>query len=308
MRLGRDAAAAALHWSGAGRAFEMAARPAGAIILMYHSVAPAEMAAYIEPANRVDPRTFERQMAFLAAERRVVALSELVAQIVRGASPAAGTVCITFDDGYRDNLTVAAPILEKYRLPATLFLATGFVERREAQWSDTLHWVLGGLRCPAALHTRLLEASHEERARLLDPFLYVKERPRLMLDWDEVRALARRYPRFEIAGHTRDHIDLTRHPGDVRAQIEGCAADLRRELGPGERHFSYPYERWSAETRQAVIDAGWASAAGGGGSPRVAPATDRYALPRVQAPRSMTQLAFKTSGAYPGALALLGLA
>jgi peptidoglycan/xylan/chitin deacetylase (PgdA/CDA1 family) len=307
MKLGRDAVAAAVHWSGAGRAFEMAARPAGAIVLMYHSVAPEETAAHIEPANRVDPRRFERQMAFLAAERRVVALSELVEEIVRGTSPTAGTVCITFDDGYRDNLSVAAPILEKYRLPATLFLATGFVERGEAQWSDTLYWLLGGHRCPAGLHTRLLEASHEERARLLDPFRCIEKRPRLMLDWDEVRALARRYPRFEIGGHTRDHIDLTRHPGEARAQIEGCAADLRRELGPGERHFSYPYERWSAQTRQAVIDAGWASAAGAGGSPRIGPATDRYAMPRVEAPRSMTQLAFKTSGAYPGALALLGL-
>src|ERR1700741_3307650 len=68
--LGRAALGAAVHWSGAGRAFEIAARPGGAIILMYHSVAPDEAAPYIEPANRIHPRLFERQMAFLAAERR----------------------------------------------------------------------------------------------------------------------------------------------------------------------------------------------------------------------------------------------
>jgi peptidoglycan/xylan/chitin deacetylase (PgdA/CDA1 family) len=308
---GRDAVGAAVHWSGAGRAFEKAARPRGAIILMYHSVAPNEAAPYIEPANRIGPRAFERQIAFLAAERRVVALSELVGEIAAGRTPPAGTVCITFDDGYRDNLTVAAPILEKYRLAATLFLATGYVERAETQWSDKLHWLLGGRPCPAGLHTRLLEASHDERMRLLDEFQAERKPPRLMLDWDEARRLVRRYPLFEIGGHTRDHLDLTRahcrHPGEARAQIDGCAADLRRELGVEARHFSFPYGRSCAETRQAVISAGWRSAVITDGAPRIGPASDRYAMPRVEAPRSMMQLAFKTSGAYPGALALLGL-
>src|SRR5687767_4834174 len=141
-------------------------RPAGAVILMYHSVAHDDAARFIEPSNRIAPRLFERQMAFLAARRRVVALSELVEEIASGKSPSAGTVCITFDDGYRDNLTVAAPILEKYRLPATLFLATGYVERAENQWSDTLH----SLSRDRQLHAKLIEASHEERMALLARF------------------------------------------------------------------------------------------------------------------------------------------
>ena len=309
---GRAAVGAAVHWSGAGRAFEMATRPAGAIILMYHSVARDAEAGFVEPANRIAPRHFERQMAFLRARRRVVALSELVEDLVRGRTPPAGTVCITFDDGYRDNLSVAAPILEKYRLPATLFLATGYLERAETQWSDKLHWLFTHTNLGAALHSRLhlqlLEASHDERMRLLDQFPAAGKPPRLMLDWDEARRLLRRYPLFEIGGHTRDHLDLTRHPGEARAQIEGCVEDLRRELGVEARHFSYPYGRWCAEARRAVIGAGWRCAVATGAAGRIGPATDRYAMPRVEAPRSMTQLAFKTSGAYPGALALLGLA
>jgi peptidoglycan/xylan/chitin deacetylase (PgdA/CDA1 family) len=275
---------------------------------MYHSVAADDAARYIEPANRVDPRTFERQMAFLAAERRVVALSALVEEIARGDTPAAGTVCITFDDGYRDTLTVAAPILERYRLPATLFLATGYVERREAQWSDRLHW----LSLPASerrrLHAQLLEASHEERTRVLAEFKAPAKPPRLMIDWDEVRSLVRRHPRFEIGGHSRDHLDLTRHPGEARAQIEGCAADLRRELGAGERHFSYPYGRWDAETRRAVIETGWRSAVATGAARRIGPDTDRYAMPRMEAPRSMTRFSYKTGGTYRKVFWMLGLA
>jgi peptidoglycan/xylan/chitin deacetylase (PgdA/CDA1 family) len=264
------------------------AQPAGAIILMYHSVAQDDEAGFIEPQNRIAPRLFEQQMAFLAAERRVVPLAELVEAIERGESPSAGTVCITFDDGYRDNLTVAAPILDQYRLPATLFLATGYVERAENQWSDTLHRVID-----RSLHARMLEASHGERLRVLDEFRGSQKPPRLMLDWDEARRLVRRYPRFEIGGHTRDHLDLTRHPGEAPAQIEGCAADLRRELGVEPRHFSYPYGRSCAASRRAVMHAGWRSAVVTDAAPRIGPAADRYAMPRVPAPRSMMQLRFR---------------
>jgi peptidoglycan/xylan/chitin deacetylase (PgdA/CDA1 family) len=310
--IGRAAVGAALHWSGAGRAFEIAARPTGAITLMYHSVAPDEAARYIEPENRIHPGVFERQMAFLAAHRRVVALSELVAEVAAGRTPPAGTVCITFDDGYRDNLTVAAPVLEKYRLPATLFLATGYVERAENQWSDTLHWLLGGRPCPAGLHTRLLEASRGERVALLDELerqlAPAGKPPRLMLDWDEARRLCRRYPLLEIGGHTRDHIDVTRHRGEARAQIDGCAEDLRRELGVHARHFSFPYGRWCAATRAELIAAGWSSAVGIGPDVRIGRESDRFAMPRVAAPRTMTQLGFKTSGAYPGIYSMLGIA
>jgi peptidoglycan/xylan/chitin deacetylase (PgdA/CDA1 family) len=333
---GRDALGAAVHWSGAGRAFEMAARPAGAIILMYHSVAENEAAKFIEPPNRISPPMFDRQMAFLREHRRVVPLSQLVDDIACGKSPPAGTVCITFDDGYRDNLTTAAPILEKHKLPATLFLATGYVERAETQWSDTLHWLLAyatryALSLPSLglprvnfaspaekaaagtlLHAHLLESDHEHRVALLAELerqlAPAGEPPRLTMNWDEVRELRRRYPLFEIGGHTRDHIDLREHCGEAaQLQIAGCAQDLRRELGLTSRHFSFPYERWCAETRSQVIAAGWISAVGMGKGPRIAAGSDRFAMPRVQAPRTMTQLRFKTSGAYPGALAMLGL-
>ena len=267
-----------------------------ATILMYHSVAPDEAAPYIEPGNRIDPRTFERQMAFLAARRGVVALSELVEDLAHGRRPPAGIVCITFDDGYRDNLTVAAPILDRYRLPATLFLATGFVERGEAQWSDRLHRLSLPRPERKRLHARLLEASHDERMRVLDGFQAEERPPRLMLDWEEARRLVRRYPLFEIGGHTRDHLDLTRHPGEARAQIDACAADLRGELGVEARHFSFPYGRSCVEARAAVIAGGWRSAVVTDAPGRIGPATDRYAMPRVAAPRSMMHLRFRMPG------------
>jgi peptidoglycan/xylan/chitin deacetylase (PgdA/CDA1 family) len=332
----RDIAGAAVYWSGLGRAYEFAFHPSGAIILMYHSIAGAEAANFIDHPNRIAPNLFDRQMCFLSRHRKVVSLSQLVSDISSGRTPPAGTVCITFDDGYLDNLTVAAPILQSYGLTATLYLATGYVERAETQWADVLYWMLAYrtvevLTVPAIglpettlasravrshvrnlLHKKLLESQREERVCLLaevrDRLRPEGQPPRLTMNWDEARELVRRYPFIEIGGHTRDHIDLRTHRADVaRLQISGCADDLKRELGQRPEHFSFPYSRWCEETRDMVVTGDWRSAMGQTDGIRISSSSDRYVLPRVESLGSMSALRFKSGGAFPGALSILGL-
>ena len=64
---------------------------------------------------------FEQQLKWLARTGKVVALEETLNKTRRDA------IAITFDDGYRDNLTVALPLLEKFGLPMTLFVVAGFI-------------------------------------------------------------------------------------------------------------------------------------------------------------------------------------
>lgn len=332
----RRAIGIGLQWSGVAAAFEAVSRPDGAIVLMYHSVAGEELAHFIDPPNRLSLALFERQMAYLARHRNVVPLSAAVEAVAAGRKLRAGTVCLTFDDGYLDNLTVAAPILAQYRLPATLFLATGYVERVEPQWADELHRMfhnrsvdqlclpsLGGAVLQLAtaagrraaydiIHPRLLEATRNERYDLLADIeralAPMGPRPRLTMNWDEARELCRRFPLFEIGGHTREHIDLATHRADAaRAEIDGCAEDLRRELGIEPRHFSFPYGRWCEGTRQLVRTSGWQSAVGTNHRIRLDAASDRFAIARVEVPRTMAELRFVTGGAYPGVLGLLGM-
>lgn len=327
---------AVAYWSGVGMAFEAATGSEGAVILMYHSVADADSERYVAPANRISPRLFERQMAFLQRSRRVVSLSALVDGLERGEAPLPRTVCITFDDGYLDNLTVAAPILERHGMEATLYLATGYVDSAEAQWSDALHAALSTrtrhhLRLPVLgvgsidlrggagleearrlLHRHLLEALRDERsaclAEVVEQLVPEGRPPRLTLNWDDVRQLRRRYPFVELGGHTRDHVDLRRHGiALAREQAAASADDIRRETGETARHFSFPYGRWSAEARDDIAGSGWHSAVGAGLRVRIDTRSDRFAMPRVEAPRSMTGLRFRTSGAYPGVLKMLGL-
>ena len=76
-------------------------------------------------SDEIDAATFEGHMTMLAAEFNVLPLSEACARLERGSLPARA-VCVTFDDGYADNEEIALPVLQRLRLPATFFVATGY--------------------------------------------------------------------------------------------------------------------------------------------------------------------------------------
>ncbi|MGY8662685.1 polysaccharide deacetylase family protein [Bradyrhizobium sp. UFLA05-109] len=104
------------------------------VILMYHRVAEPR----IDPWGlAVSAAHFDEQMALLRASRTVMPLAELVDRYKRNVLPR-DAVAVTFDDGYVDNLVNAKPILNRYDLAATLFLATGTVGSRTEYWWDEL--------------------------------------------------------------------------------------------------------------------------------------------------------------------------
>ena len=91
-----------------------------ASVLVYHSI--SSPATPMPGDIDIAPARFEQQLQWLARSGRVVPLRKTLNR-----APA-GAIAITFDDGYRDNLTVALPLLEKYNLPMTLFVVAGFVD------------------------------------------------------------------------------------------------------------------------------------------------------------------------------------
>ena len=96
-------------------------------ILMYHSVREDR-----ENTLSVTPDNFARQMAFLKNNGyMLISLDELVEKIKDRRTFLPRTVVITFDDGYEDNFTNAFPVLEKYGMPATIFLVTGYVNAKK---------------------------------------------------------------------------------------------------------------------------------------------------------------------------------
>jgi peptidoglycan/xylan/chitin deacetylase (PgdA/CDA1 family) len=166
---------------------------------------------------------FEAFCDFFSRYFTVVPLSEEVAGCHRG-NAMGGTLSITLDDGYLDNFEVAAPILKRRRLPASLLVSSGFIGTDYvAPWDR-------GLRDP----------------------------PKWMT-WEQLRELSRQG--FEVGSHTHKHINLaTTNPAGVRADITASRETLERELGRPARLFAYPFgnrESISEYSRRMVRDAGF---------------------------------------------------
>lgn len=323
-----------LHHSGLGDAFVRLRKLSGAVILMYHAVVREEDERWIDPRFSVPLHSFAQQMDFLAHNRRVVPLDEVIEAIDHGHTLPTGTVAITFDDGYKSTLELAAPVLEHYGLPATVYLATGYVTREQSQWVDALYATFvhrsrdrldlssegiapvrlcGGAvvsRTYGMIADRLLGAQIVDRQRLLSEVsaqLRPSGRaPRLTLSWDEVDKLRKRTNRVDIGVHTRDHVDLAAPTREfVEREIDACIADVKRELGISPRHFSFPYGRCNPEVREIVARSRLRSAAVTEPPALVRSGTDRLGLPRIAAPRKTALFPFMTSGAYPDLLRAL---
>lgn len=137
-------------WSGRG--------PKG-IVLLYHSVRDASSDPQL---LSVTPHRFAAHMAWLASRYRVVSLHELVAGVRQEQLQDEKLVAVTFDDGYEDNLTYAKPVLEQYRVPATVFVATGLLEENQEFWWDELERIfLQPTTLPQICRVPIEEAMYE---------------------------------------------------------------------------------------------------------------------------------------------------
>jgi peptidoglycan/xylan/chitin deacetylase (PgdA/CDA1 family) len=134
----------------------------GPIILMYHQVAVVENDVW---SLAVSPRHFEEHLEVLARRREAVSLPQLAAE--RGATYSnRRQVTITFDDGYADNLTNAKPILERFAMPATVFVVGDVVDGGREFWWDALDQIfLGGHELPDSLRLRIAERDYHWNLR-----------------------------------------------------------------------------------------------------------------------------------------------
>jgi peptidoglycan/xylan/chitin deacetylase (PgdA/CDA1 family) len=191
-------------------------------------------------------RMFERYCRFFMRHFRVVPLPDLVRNLEQ-AQGLNRQLAITFDDGYRDNFELAAPVLEKLALPATFFVVTQWIGTDVVPFWDREE----GVRHP-------------------------------WMTWEQVRALHRRG--FDVGAHTCTHADLGRVSENVaRAEIFGARLELEKELAAPVESFAYPYGGWgniSEPNRLLVKAAGFrccCSCAGG----TISQGTDPFHVPRI---------------------------
>ena len=109
------------------------------LVVNYHRIGNAEESVFDRGVFSTTEDQFDMQMGFLKRNFDVISPHDLpvARRMGRGRY-----VIVTFDDGYRDNYEKAFPILKHHHLPATFFVPTAFVDKRELSWWDTIAWMI----------------------------------------------------------------------------------------------------------------------------------------------------------------------
>ncbi len=211
----------------------------GTPVLMYHGFGE-KRSRYV-----LHPRSFRRQMLILRLlGYRTITFSELVTALRANRPPPPRTAVITIDDGYLDNLVVAAPILARHDFRATLFL----VSQRLGAAND---WDV-------------------ERPTSNRPLM------------SAAQAMEMCERGHEIGAHTRTHCSLPDvEDAAVGDQIAGSRRDLEEELGVEVRSFAYPFGRHDSRAVDAVSSAGFLAACTTEPA-QARPGDDPLLIPRIE--------------------------
>jgi peptidoglycan/xylan/chitin deacetylase (PgdA/CDA1 family) len=237
-------------------------------------------------------QTFAKQMEYVAERYYVLRLDDAVNVLKDGDIPD-NSLVITFDDGYRDNYLNAFPILQKFRIPATIFLATGAINSTHGLWHDrvfsafrdtnvekfarfgnlpkndyafsTLKQKRDVLKDVLNFMWTLSEDAREDAMRALLQELEVEDHhctDELMLRWEDIQVMAEHDITF--GSHTVTHPILSRLPlCRARAEIQESKETIQGSLKRAVRHFAYPVgrcEHFSNAIKGTLREAGYVSA------------------------------------------------
>jgi peptidoglycan/xylan/chitin deacetylase (PgdA/CDA1 family) len=103
-------------------------------IFTYHGVERCDDSILNFDRLQLDPDLFEQQIHWIASRFRTLSGSEIISMLSSGRSWPSRAALVTFDDGYANNLNIAAPILKRFGVPAVVFVTTGFIEGSECPW------------------------------------------------------------------------------------------------------------------------------------------------------------------------------
>ena len=276
----------ALYFTGAHRLLQPLLGGVGAILTMHH-VRPAREAAF-QP-NRlleITPTFLEDVLKGLRrAGVDLVSLDEMHRRLIE-CDFRRRFMCLTFDDGYRDNLQYALPILKKYHAPFALYVPTSFPDRTGELWWLTLEAVIARqMRVALVMNgedrrydcdsveakyelyehiywwLRSLDSEDDLRRAVrdlavrygVDSAAFCRE---LCMTWEEIGEIAAD-PLATIGAHTVNHVMLKKASDtQVRTEMQQSAAVIEAALGKKPAHFSYPVgDRTSAGPREFRIAA-----------------------------------------------------
>ena len=192
------------------------------VILMYHMISGPKTAAEVKYA--CPPKRFEQHLKMLlSAGFKPVSINAIEDYYINQTPLPENAFLITLDDGFEDNYSNAFPILQRYQIPAVIYLATGLVGKTN-QWMNTPEFS-----------------------------------ERKMLSWTQIKAMAGKGISF--GSHTVSHPKLTELDDEsVGKELVQSKRIIEEQLGVACSHFAYPYGLLTEKTRELVQQAGFKTA------------------------------------------------
>ncbi len=260
-----------LYFSGAHRLLRPFLEGVGAILMLHHVRPPRRDQFQPNQLLEVSPEFFAQTVAWLRQrDIDIVSLDEMHRRLTARAF-ARRFVCITFDDGYRDNKLWAYPILKAHDAPFAIYVPTSFPERRGKLWwvaleaviarsvdievpidgamrrfdcgtpaqkreaYEAIYWWLRGMETEAEVHAVVDDLAARHGVDM------APVAAALCMDWTEIRELAAD-PLVTIGAHTVNHVMLSKATDAVvRCELQSGRDVLERALGRPVRHLAYPY-------------------------------------------------------------------
>lgn len=279
-------------WSGIPSAMR-ARRRGEVLVLAYHDIVPDGESATGDRSLHLPQARFAEQLDALARTHDVISLEHALAGHT-GERPAA---VITFDDAYRGAVTNGVSELAGRGLPATIFVATAFVNGGDFWW-DAL--TAAGAQAPAP---KLRARALAECAGMDGCIREFAARERLAVESsspphargasESDLTAAAAVQGITLGSHTHSHPNLTRLAGEaLQAELERPLAWLRQRFSHVLPVISYPYGLSSPEVERAAAHAGYTAGfrIDGGWMPRGV--TNAFALPRLDVPSGLSATGF----------------
>ena len=243
------------------------------IILLFHGVINKHTNS-VRNYNRkhIDVDYFEKVIKEFSEFGNVISMDELILLQKKGEGIKERSFIVTFDEGFANNLEIAAPILREYNIPATFYVTTDFIDNNSMSWIDRIEYVIEKTEVKSISLSWLRENVNIEnnlnKIEALDEIRrYVKSNSNFnvnefisqlyqqldeievfssddildrKMNWEELKEL-NSYPLFTIGGHTHSHpIMAFLSDEKLEDEVSKCLNLLKSKAEISATHFSYP--------------------------------------------------------------------
>lgn len=278
-------------------------------MLTFHGLCEGSYATgVLDSSLHLPVSTFRAVCQLLKNAYKVMPLAEMIRQVNAGQKLPRGAVAITFDDGLGSNYHLGFPVLKELGLPATIFLATGFLDGTHHLWFQKVDALL---KARGASTEELFQTLHRLKT-LPDPEMHAEiaklgsagvDSPpdvTLPMTWEQAREM-KASGLIDFGGHTHTHPILARCSLEQQAEeIRRCRDRITAELGSAPKLFAYtnggPTD-FTADTQHLLAEHGF-EAAFTMMPARLTASSASHALPRYGNPTSVLEAKATASGAF----------